>query len=85
MNLVSSYQKISDWAPKQSVIWLGHVLNFESARIKLTDVRVSNIVDDSLSIISKSSDGLLRCKVRRLASVVGSIQSASKVVGNLLN
>jgi hypothetical protein len=76
---IISEQK-SDWSPKQMIQWLGFNFDFKVGYITLSADRMNNIKSGILEILQKHSNFM---KVRKLASLVGRIQSAKPAVGNL--
>ena len=72
----------SDWNPKTSVIWLGFNFDFLSGRISVSQDRLNRIICKIDQLLERCKSKVAFCKVRDLASAVGSIQSAQAAVGN---
>jgi hypothetical protein len=75
----------SDWHPKPLVTWLGHIFDFVSGSIYITDDRVQSIHSGVSYILTRVLRGKRDIPVKYLSSVVGRIQSASGAVGCLTN
>ena len=73
----------SDWTPKPVVTWLGHVFDFQSCTVHLTESRLHKTVQKCLSLLDRSNKSSGIVPVRLLASVVGSVQSSAGAVGSL--
>ena len=70
----------SDWQPKYVVQWLGHSFDFRNATIFITENRLENIINNINTLIESISINS-NIEVRKLASVVGMIQSSTGGVG----
>ena len=73
----------SEWKPCERVLWLGHIFDFKTNIVKLSDCRLHSIESCITNLLQASKCSGGKVTARRLASVVGSIQSASGAVGNI--
>jgi hypothetical protein len=71
----------SDWVPKSRVRWLGLNWYFDKGFIHLPSDRLSGIITDIEGVLSNTSSTI---SVRKLASVIGKIQSARLAMGNVV-
>jgi hypothetical protein len=71
-----------DWTPRVEVTWLGEVWNTERNLVKVTDARVSKLVNTLDWFIEKVAGGQLLVQARDVASIVGQVISMQGAVGN---
>ena len=72
----------SDWQPKSMVQWLGCVFELDIGLISLSDLRLEAVLSRIHDLI-KQIDNNSNVQARNLAKVVGTIQSAGAVFGDL--
>ena len=75
----------SDWNPKNKVSWLGFMFDFVSGTISVNDDRILNIENICSEIIHAVKTGRFCFYVKKVASLVGKIQSTGSAVGALTN
>ena len=71
------------WLPSRKVTWLGHIFDFDTNRLFITQERIYRLIEAiELALRTIASDRYSLLSVRTLASVVGQIMSLHTVLGN---
>ena len=73
----------SNWLPSQSVIWLGLCIDFNKAYIYLPHIRLTSIINGITTILNSNVYGKCMVRARKLASIIGAIQSARAAIGKV--
>ena len=72
------------WQPTQKIEWLGHIFDTTTGYIHITNKRMTKLLNYVHSCIYDITCGQFYIQVRKLASIVGMIQSMRGAVGSLV-